>query len=163
LFDPFEEQFDLPTLLVKRGNDGGGQCKIVRQEYEPLSSLRIATTNTPQMLRIVPPGIEPVERDALIGADARRFVDGMRINAVILHVAFSARDEKTSSLRQRTQSSKINIAAIHHVNGPSFRHDQIQRQRIAHFTVRNVDEARNGATQIKQRMQLDRCLGRTKM
>ena len=63
LFDPFEEQFDLPTLLVKRGNDGGGQCKIVRQKYEPLSSLRIAKANTPQMLRIVPPGIEPVERD----------------------------------------------------------------------------------------------------
>ena len=84
LFDPFEEQFDLPTLLVKRGNDDGGQCKIVCQEYEPLSSLRIAKANTPQMLRIVPPGIEPVERDALIGADARRFVDGMGINAVIL-------------------------------------------------------------------------------
>ena len=115
------------------------------------------------MLRIVPPGIEPVERDALIGADARRFVDGMGINAVILHVAFGARDEESSSLMQRTQPSKINIAAIHHVNGPSFRHDQIQRQRIAHFTVRNVDEAGNGATQIKQRMQLDRRLGRTKM
>ena len=34
LFDPFEEQLNLPSTLVKRGYLSGGQFKVVRDEYK---------------------------------------------------------------------------------------------------------------------------------
>ena len=49
MFDPFEEQLDLPPLFVKSGDCFGGQLKIVCQKYEPLVRYRIAETNAPEM------------------------------------------------------------------------------------------------------------------
>ena len=34
LFDPFEEQFDLPTTPIQVGDGQGGQFEIVGQEHE---------------------------------------------------------------------------------------------------------------------------------
>ena len=47
LFDPFEEQFDLPTLLVKRGNDGGGQCKNCSSACGPRRVVDIGRARLP--------------------------------------------------------------------------------------------------------------------
>lgn len=40
LLDPFEEQFDLPTVLVECGDGQRGQDKVVGQEYIIYSTLR---------------------------------------------------------------------------------------------------------------------------
>ena len=53
------------------------------------------------MLGIFLPRIESIERDALIGADTRGFVDGVGIDAVIIHVALCARDEERAGLMKR--------------------------------------------------------------
>jgi hypothetical protein len=37
LLDPFEEQFDLPAILVKGSNSQRRQGKIVGQKYERLA------------------------------------------------------------------------------------------------------------------------------
>ena len=73
----------------------------------------------------------------------------MGIDAVIVHVDFSAGDKEGARPMQCVQPPKIDVAAIHDIDGPNLRHDQIQRQRIAHFAVGNMDEAGNGAAQIK--------------
>src|SRR5450755_4945836 len=64
---------------------------------------------------------------------------------------------------QRTQSSEIDIAAIHDVNSPCLWRDQVQREGIAHFSVGNMDKIWNLASQIKQRVHFNRCLRRTKI
>src|ERR1022692_4048557 len=93
-----------------------------------------------QMSRIVAARVESIERDALIGAEAGRFIDW-----------------------QRMKPCEIDVAAIHHVNGAGLRRDQIQRERIAHFAVGNMDKAWDWAAQIKQRVHFDGCFRRTKI
>lgn len=78
--------------------------------------------------------------------DRRRRLSPYRLyakDAVILHVAFGAPDEASPGLMQRAQPSKIDIAAIHHLNGSSFRHDQVQRRRIAIDPSSNRHQAKS--------------------
>src|ERR1700726_3917984 len=82
---------------------------------------------------------------------------------MILHVDFCARDEECACLMDRIKSAEIDIAAIHDIDGAGLRNDQIQRQGIAHFTVRNVNETGDWATQIKERAHLYPSFGRAKI
>jgi hypothetical protein len=82
---------------------------------------------------------------------------------MILHVNFCAGGEESSGLMQRMKPCEIDVAAIHHVNGAGLRRDQIQRERIAHFAVGNMDKAWDWAAQIKQRVHFDGCFRRTKL
>jgi hypothetical protein len=42
LFDPFEEQFDLPAAVIELRNGKGGQGEVVGQKDQRLARLRIA-------------------------------------------------------------------------------------------------------------------------
>src|SRR5271167_1093959 len=119
--------------------------------------------NAPQVLRIILLCIKSVERDRLVGHDARRFVNGMGINPMILHVAFGACDEESAGLIKRIQSSKIDITPIHDINGASLRSNKIQGQRISHFTIGNMDKTGDWTTQVKKRMHLDGSFCRSKI
>jgi hypothetical protein len=57
LFDPFEEQFDLPALLVKRRNHLWLERKIVSQESDALSGV-VLDDDTPKRRGIVLARIE---------------------------------------------------------------------------------------------------------
>ena len=61
------------------------------------------------------------------------------------------------------EPAKINVAAIHHIDGSGLRHDQIERCGIAHFAVRNMDKAGDRTAQIEQRVHLHGRFGRTKI
>lgn len=60
------------------------------------------------------------------------------------------------------QPDEVEIAAIHDVERASLGNDLIEDVHIVQLAVADVDEAGNIAAQVEQRMQLDRCLGRTK-
>src|SRR4029077_4600896 len=87
----------------------------------------------------------------------------VRIDSMILHVDLGAGDEEGTSLRKTIQPPKIDIASIHDIDGSGLRLDQVQRPRIAHFTVGNMDKTWNRPTQIDQRVHLDRCLRGTEI
>src|SRR6202043_4013076 len=82
---------------------------------------------------------------------------------MILHVDFCARDEECTCLMNYIKSAEIDIAAIHDIDGTGLRYHQIQRQGIAHFTIRNVNETGDWATQIKERVHLYPSFGRAKI
>ena len=52
LFDPLEEQFDLPATLVERADRERWQRGVVGQEDQRFARLRVLEWNAPQMLRI---------------------------------------------------------------------------------------------------------------
>ena len=60
------------------------------------------------------------------------------------------------------QAGEIDVAAIHDVDG-GLREQQIERVNVVQLAVRDVDEARDVAAQIEQRVHLHRRLGGTKM
>ena len=118
LLNPFEEQLDLPTLLVKRGDRFRRQRKIVCEKHKPLAGFGIDVPNPPQVLRIIQPR---VKSNRLIGHDAGRFIGRVRIDSMILHVDLGAGDEERTSLRKTIQPPKIDIASIHDIDGSDLR------------------------------------------
>jgi hypothetical protein len=78
VFDPFEEQLDLPAVLVKRCYRQGRQDKVFGQEYERLAALGIFESNAPQVLRIMLGGVKSVEQDRLISNNSVRSVASSR-------------------------------------------------------------------------------------
>src|ERR1700688_1169001 len=114
---------------------------MVGQKDKSFAGFRIDKSDPAQMLRILLPCVEAVKRDGLIEAQPCPLVDGTRINAVIVHVDFGAGNEEGAGLMEREEPSKIDVTAIHHIDGSSLRHDQIERCSIAHFAVRNMDKA----------------------
>src|SRR5271154_7340766 len=117
LFNPLEKQFDLPAPLVERRDRQGGQRKMVGQKDKSFTSFRIDKTDPAQMLRILLPRVEAVKRDGLIEAQPCFLVDGTRINAAIDHVDFGARNEEGAGLMERVEPAKIDVTAIHHIDG----------------------------------------------
>jgi hypothetical protein len=52
LFDPFEEQFNLPTLFVNLCDGERGEGEVVGQELQPLAGLRVTVADSAQFVRI---------------------------------------------------------------------------------------------------------------
>ena len=64
---------------------------------------------------------------------------------------------------QSMQAGEIDVASIHDVDGARFGEQHIERMNIVQFAVRDVNETRNIATQVEQRVHLHRCFGRPEM
>jgi hypothetical protein len=107
------------------------------------------------MLGIILARIKSVECDGLICHDAGRFVDWMRIDAMVLHIALGACHEKSMGNMKHMQPSEIDVPTINDIDGSSLWCNQIQRQRITHFTVGNMDKTGDRTTQVEQRVHFD--------
>jgi len=70
LLVPLEEQLDLPSTLVQRGNGQRGQGGVVGQEHQRLAGLRVFEADAPQLLEIVLRDVKAIQCDALIANDA---------------------------------------------------------------------------------------------
>src|ERR1044071_3331932 len=109
LFEPFEEQFDLPAAVVELGNR---QCRfgeVVGQKDQRTARLGIAIANAPQAIGIIAPSIKLRENDGLIQTQTGVLVHGTRITASCPEAAASAGDKKGAALMQAPQSGKIQI------------------------------------------------------
>ena len=62
---------------------------------------------------------------------------------------------------QDVKAREIDVAAIHDVDRAGFGDQQIERMNVVQLAVRDVNEARDVAAQIEQRVHLHRGLGRS--
>jgi hypothetical protein len=60
--------------------------------------------------------------------------------------------------RQHEQPLEIDVATVHHVERARLGHDLIQHVHVVHFAIGDVNECRNIAAQVQQRVHLDCCL-----
>lgn len=159
LFDPLEEQFDLPALLVKRCNHLGFESEIVGQKSDPFASV-VLDDNTTQTRRVVLACVEEWKHTRLIANNvARRSIDWMRVPALELGIAFCSGDKKGPRRMQAVQPGEVQIAAIHQVIC-SWLDDQIvENIDLVGLAVGDMNEAGNRAAQVQQREQLDCRLG----
>ena len=79
LFDPLEEQFDLPATLLKLRDDERGQREIVGQEDEDLVGFGVVETNATQGVGVGLGRIKAFQADGLIATQARCLVDGSEL------------------------------------------------------------------------------------
>jgi hypothetical protein len=68
LFDPFEEQFDLPTVLEEQRNGQGWENKVVGQEDESAIGLGVEITDSPERIGIDLRGFGSLENNRLIAS-----------------------------------------------------------------------------------------------
>ena len=66
LFDPFEEQFDLPTAAIQIGNGHGRQGEVVGQKHEASVGVFVEEADSPELFWIVLPGIEVLRENNLV-------------------------------------------------------------------------------------------------
>ena len=92
LFDPFEEQFDLPAVFVKCCNCQCWQDKVVGQKDQYLACLWVLESNPSQVLWVVLRGIESSEQHRLVENDAGCSVCRCGVNPPRVHVYFGPRD-----------------------------------------------------------------------
>ena len=162
LFDPLEEQLDLPAVLVQRSDSQRRQRRVVGQEDQVLARLGVLETDAPQVLGIVLGNVIAIHGDQLIADDSTGAVRGSGIHPPRIHIAFGPRDKEGASLMHLVESGEIDIATIHHVKGACLDGQDVENVDVVHLAVADMDESRNSTAQIQQRMHLHRRFGRAK-
>ena len=160
LLNPLEEQLNLPPLAVQFC-DGERVLygKVVRQEAIKLSGLKVFIHNESHRVWILPGGVIAGKSDCLIRKDSRSFVDRSGLDDLIDHVVFGTGDKVGSLLmKELMEFLKRDIAFVHQVEGPGFNRDLIHHHGIVDLAGRKQHEGGDRASQVHQRMHLERSL-----
>ena len=94
------------------------------------------------------------EDDNLIALDAGGFVDGLGVEPIAAEVGFGPSDKKCRCLMDFVETGKIEIAAIHNVDGPQLDDQLVEDIDIVKFPRGDDDHRRNVPLQIQKGMEL---------
>jgi len=158
LLEGFEEEFDLPTLLVDGGDSAGGLLHVVCQQDDLALAHRIPDDHPPQEAELPFFGSAAGQVDHLVGEDIA-FGGGEHCFGCRGGIALETRDKEDVALGEAVQKSVIHVAAVDGNNG-TFR----PVQRSGHSDLMGLalgDDSKAGQTSIviEQQVQLDGSLG----
>lgn len=149
LFDPFEEQFDLPATAVELSYRLCRQGKIVAEEDQMFTGLRVGEFDATELVGIVFGGIEAGEDDGLVTLEAGGVIDGVGIQAAIAPVGLGSDDEECGGLVEGVEAAKVQVAAVHDVEGAGLGQEQVEDVDIVQFAIGDVDKRGNIAFKVK--------------
>ena len=155
LFDPFEEQFDLPATAIKLGDGQCRQVEIVGQKDQIFLVFGIVELDAAQVLRVIVACLGRGQGNRLVAAQASGFVHGARVNTAKLQIGFAANDKERLRLVQGEPAGEVGEAAIHDVKAASFGYQDVEYIDFVHLAVADVNESWNVAAQVEQRMHFD--------
>lgn len=159
LFDPFEEQFDMPSALVDGGDRQGRQFELIGQEGQRLTGLWIDVSDSSQFGGIIRFAFVDAQSNDLIAAQATGLVDGIGLADVEAEIAFGSCDKEGSSLFDTMKSGEVDVSTIHYINASSFDQDLVEYVHVVDTPLCDADEYRDGASKIHEGVQLDGRLG----
>lgn len=162
LLDPFEKEFDLPTVFVQGCDGGGRQTGAVGQKDQSLACGGVCKPNTPNVFGIVLDGIKALERNTLIGDHPCASIGWGRVDASGPKVVLGAGDKKGACLMKAKQSVEIHVATVHHVEGSRFEDEHVEYLGVVGLAVREVYKGWDCAPKVQKGVNLYRRLGRTK-
>lgn len=163
LLDPFEKGFDRPSVAVNLGNGQGRQIESIGQEHKELVGFGVSVGDATQAIGIGKLRLGRGKQDALVAAQASRFVDLAPGAPGVTHIVLGPDNEGDLSLMQRLQSGEIEIAAIDDHDGTRRPLNHVENLDVVHLAGGDMDENGNGAAQIDNRVGLDSRLGRAKV
>ena len=99
-----------------------------------------------------------LEDNNLIALDAGGFVDGLGIEACSAEVYFCTSDKECRCPVDLVEAGKIEISAIHDVDGPKLDEQLVEDVDIVDFSRGDDHDGRNIPMQIQKGMELDRPL-----
>lgn len=160
LFDPLEEQLDLPTAAIQLGDGARRQVGIVRQKHQRLA-LGILDADSTQGRRVVLDCVETGQCANLIANDAAVPLRLPKVEPLKAQVGLGTDDKEAASLVQAMQLLEVDITPIHDVESTCFRHQHVEDIDLVPLAIADVNEAWDVAAQVEQRVHPYRCLGRT--
>lgn len=163
LLDPFEKGLDCPSVAVDLGDGQRGQIESIGQEHKELVGFRVSVRDATQAIRVGKLRFWSGKQDALVAAQPSRFVDLAPGDPGVTHIVLGPDDEGDLSLMQCLQSGEIEIPAVDDHNGSRRPLNHVEDLYVVHLAGGYMDENRNGATQIDNRVGLDGRLGRAEV
>jgi hypothetical protein len=155
LFDPTEEQFDLPAELIELSDHQRGQKKIIRQESQVAVIFPIIKANSPKRLGIIGFRFRAGQNDRLIRGQVHGFIYGSRRDSTRLEIRLGPDDEKNTILMKSVEPGKVQIPSIHEIEGAGFERQLVEDPHIIRFSIRHMDKSGDRSTQVEERMELD--------
>ena len=135
LLDPFEEQLHTPSRLVEEGDDPRAKEEVVGEEHESPVGFDIEVGDPPQGFGVVGGGIHSGREDGLIAAQSGRPVHGMRVSSLELEATSGAREEESGGMMDGIEPLEMEVATIHHIEGPRGRQEEVQDVDVVKFGV----------------------------
>ena len=162
LLDPFEKQFDLPTLAIQVRDQRGFEGEVVGQKSYSLARL-VLDDHTSQRGGIVLAGIKDGQHTCLVAHDVRAgSVHGVGVTPLELGIGLGTGDEEGVGLMNHKQSLEIQVPAIEQVVRARLDVQQVQGVDLVGLAVADVNECGDGAAQVQKGVQFDSRLVRAK-
>lgn len=160
LLDPFKELFHVPTFVVEFRYGQSFVAKMIGQETIDVAGGEVFIGDQPQLFRITLGGLIGSESDYLVRNYTGVLVNGIGLDNFISQIVFGTGDEESPVLVYAVEESEeIQVSHINQVDGPLLNAQLVQSLDIMHGSLCDIDEYRDVATQVKQRMHLDARLG----
>ena len=150
LFDPAEEQFDVPAELVEFGDRQRGLKEVVRQEGQVAVVFSIVKTDPTKRLGIIDLRVGAGQGDGLIGSQVHGFIDGSRCDSSRLKIRFGPDDEKRAVKMKSIEPGEVQIAAVQNVKSATLEREIVEDPHIVRFSIRHLDKSRDRAPQVEK-------------
>ena len=156
LLDPFEKQFNLPSIAVKEGNFFCFEVEVVGVISEGPSKVGGIEYDAPKRNRIVSTVSSACEPDRLISQDiVISFKHVFTFRDFIIRIKFLSYDEKSSSLLNCEEPGEIKVSSIKHIASIPFVYKPVHELCIMHISLADSEEDRYFGGNINLSMNLD--------
>jgi len=155
LFDPFEEQFDLPAVTIQLGDGQRRHGEVVGQEDQGFASDRIAVADASQRVGIIALGLQAGQHDGLVETQAGGFIHGPGVTAGAAEVLLGTGDEESAALMNPMPAGEVEIAAIHDVKRTGFPDELVEDIDVMDTASRDNDDGGKIALEGQQGVKFD--------
>ena len=156
LFDPFEKQFNLPSIAVKKGNLFCFEVEVVGVVGEGSSKVRGIEYDAPERNRIVSTVSLACEYNRLVTQDIVIFFKHVfTFSDFIIGMKLLPYDEESSSLLNCVEPGEIKVSSIKHIASVPFVYKPVHGLDIMDICIADSEEDRYFGSNINLSMNLD--------
>ncbi len=132
-----------------------GKLKLLARQGEGLSDIGVTVSDPAQFVRVVGGGMLAGGDDDLVADETGWLVDGVRIEPAEAEVGAPPDDEEGGTLAQTIEAGEVDISTVHDIEGAGFGGEFVEHPGVVPPGAGDMDESRDVAAQIQQRVQLD--------
>ena len=116
LFDPFEEDFNVPAMAVDVSDFNGGEVKVVGHKGDDFATIGIQRLHQPQLAWIKFLGFRDHKSHDIVGTDGGRLVVTVKnSNHLELHVVLRTHDKESTGKIHSPHLLEINVGFVRRV------------------------------------------------
>ena len=163
LFDPLEEQFDLPATFVNGWNGLCWQIEVVCQEDQALSSFGIKEADTSKFFWVVSLAFVSAQSNGLITSQTAGLVDWSRLTQAESHVTFCSDDKVGVGIFDSKESGKVKVSAVEYIDTSSFKEHLVHEVNVMNRSLCNLHENWDRTSQVNLSVEFNRGFSPTEM